>query len=155
MSHTKIHYAIGFAALAIAGSAHLRAPVNTTVIQPVQQATPSGKINPYAWGELLQSEVNALQKNLEALPKKPVIIFCSDDNCRDIVLDLDNAFESAHWSTDIQRPMMDTSVGIWTSSEEIAKAIENATAGRLKASILGPEWKSKDQIALAVGKKPR
>lgn len=155
MNHTPIHYAIGLVALGLAASAHVRTPERVTIVQPVQHATASGKINPYAWGELQQSEVNALQKGLEAISKKPVIIFCSDDNCKDMVLDFDNAFESAHWSTDIERPMIDNSVGIWTSSKEVADAIEAATGGRLKASILGPEWKDKDHIALAIGKKPR
>lgn len=150
MNHTPIHYAIGLTALVLAGSAHFNKPVSTTIVQ-----TASGKINPYAWGELDQSEVNALQKELEVLPKKPVIIFCSDDNCKDMVLDFDNAFESAHWSTDIQRPMIDEAKGVWTSSKDIASAIERATGGRIKPQILGPEWSDKEHIALAIGKKPR
>jgi hypothetical protein len=152
MNHTPIHYVIGFAALALAGSALLARPVSTTIVQPVKQATASGKINPYAWGELEQREVNALQKQLETVEKKPVTIFCSDSNCQDITLDFDNAFESAHWSTDIQRPMIDDVVGLWTSSQDIADAIARATGGRLTASV-GP-WRDKDGIALAIGKKP-
>lgn len=153
MNHTPIHYIVGAAALALASFAVVKKPA--TIIQPVQQATSTGRINPYAWDGLAQAEVDALQAELEKLPKLPVTIFCSDNNCQDIVLDFDNAFESAHWSTEIERPMIDSSVGIWTSSKEIADAIDRATHGRLKASILGPEWKDKSRIALAIGKKPR
>jgi hypothetical protein len=155
MNHTPFQYAIGVVALGLAGTANLKAPQKQTVIQPVQQATPSGKINPYAWGELEQAEVNALQRKLEAVAKLPVVIFCSDDNCKDMALDFENAFESAHWATDIERPMIDNARGIWTSSNEIAAAITSATSGRLKVSILGPEWADKSKIALAIGKKPR
>jgi hypothetical protein len=154
MNHTTVLYVIGLAALALGGAAHLKAPVNKTIIQPVQQATASGKVNPYAWGELQQAEVDALQKILEAMPKQPVTIFCSDDNCRDIVLDFDNAFESAKWQTDIQRPMIDNSIGLWTSSRDLADAITKATGGRLNLSVMGPEWSDKERIALAVGRKP-
>lgn len=151
MNHTPIHYVIGLAALAAASFSIVK---KQTIIQPVQ-VTAAGRMNPYAWDGLSQAEVDALQVRLEKLQKLPVTIFCSDTNCQDIVLDFDNAFESAHWSTEIERPMIDSSVGIWTSSKEIADAIESATSGRLKVSILGPEWKDKDRIALAVGKKPR
>jgi hypothetical protein len=155
MKHIAVLYALSAGALALAGTAAVRPPVHTTTVAPVKQATPSGKINPYAWGELEQSEVDALQKLLEAMPKQPVTIFCSDDNCRDITLDFDNAFESAKWETDIQRPFVDESKGIWTSSEALADAIRKATGGRLTASILGQEWTDKTRIALAIGRKPR
>lgn len=151
MNHTPIHYVIGFAALALASFSAVK---KQTIIQPVQ-VTATGRINPYAWDGLTQPEIDALQIRLEKLAKLPVTIFCSGANCQDIVLDFDNAFESAHWSTEIERPMIDNSVGIWTSSKEIADAIESATSGRLKVSILGPEWKDKDRIALAIGKKSR
>jgi hypothetical protein len=150
-----MHYVIGLSALALAGAATIKTPVSKTVVVPAAQVTATGRYNPYVWEGLQQSEVDALQKALEGMPKKPVIIFCSDANCQDIVLDFDNAFESAHWSTDIERPMIDSSVGIWTSSKELAAAIAAATNGRLKVSILGPEWKKTDTIALAIGKKPR
>jgi hypothetical protein len=153
MNHTSINYAIGLAALGLAGIPYLAKPA--TVVQPVQHATASGRINPYVWDGLQQSEVNALQKILVALPKKPVVIFCSSGDCDDIKLDFDNAFESAHWETDIQRPMIDNATGIWTSSQEIVAAITNATGGRVSASLMGPEWKDQDRIALAIGKKPQ
>lgn len=153
MNHTPIHYAVGAVAVALASFAVVKKPA--TIIQPVQQATSTGRINPYAWDGLSQDEVNALQAHLEVMTKMPVTIFCSDNNCQDIVLDFDNAFESAHWSTEIERPMIDNSVGIWTSSEDLAAAIQLSTGGRLKPSILGPEWKDKSHIALAIGKKPR
>jgi hypothetical protein len=155
VNHAPIHYVIGLMALAFSVAAYNAPPTHTTVVTPVKQATSTGKINPYDWGEMEQVEVDALQKELEALPKKPVIMFCSDDNCRNMVLDLDNAFESAKWSTDIQRPFIDSSVGLWTSSKDIADAIDRATKGRLKASILGSEWKDQERIALAIGRKPR
>lgn len=151
--HQVAHYFIGLAALAVAGTAYIKVP--KTVVQPVLQATSSGKINPYSWGELEQVEVDALQHRLEAMPKMPVVIFCNDSNCQNMALDFDNAFESAHWVSVIERPMIDNSIGIWTSSKEIADALESATNGRLKASILGPEWRDKSKIALAIGKKPK
>lgn len=155
MRHHVINFVIGLGAFALAVHAHFAAPKIQTVIQPIQQATPSGKINPYAWGELDQTEIDALQHRLEAMERMPVVIFCNDGNCGDIALNFDNAFESAHWSSDIQRPMIDNSVGIWTSSQALADAIDAATGGRLKAKILGPEWKPRDKIALAIGRKPR
>ncbi|MGM4906249.1 hypothetical protein AB8B21_05765 [Tardiphaga sp. 866_E4_N2_1] len=155
MKHIVILYAVSTAALGLSAAAYFKPPVNVTRIEPVKQATASGKVNPYAWGELEQAEVNALQKLLEAMPKQPVTIFCSDDNCRDITLDFDNAFESAKWQTDIQRPFADDAKGIGTSSQALADAIKEATAGRLTASILGPEWTDKTRIALAIGRKTR
>lgn len=155
MKHVVVLYALSGAALALSGINFLKPAVHTTTIAPIKQATASGKINPYDWGELEQVEVDALQKKLEAMPKMPVTIFCSDDNCRNIVLDFDNAFESAKWATDIERPMFDASKGIWTSSQELADAIRDATNGRLTAKILGNEWTDKTRIALAIGRKTR
>jgi hypothetical protein len=155
MKHLAILYAISAGALALSAANYLSPPVHVTRVEPIKQATASGKINPYAWGELEQAEVDALQKLLEAMPKQPVTIFCSDDNCRDIVLDFDNAFESAKWQTNIQRPMFDDSKGIWTSSPALADAIKQATGGRLIAAILGPEWTDTTRIALAIGRKTR
>ena len=155
MNHHAMNYIIGASALALAGFAFVKQPAVQTVIQPIKQATNSGKVNPYAWGELEQSEVDALQHKLEAMTKMPVVIFCSDGNCQDIALDFDNAFESAHWKSQIERPMIDNSVGVWTSSQELADAVESSTGGRLKPSILGPEWRDKSKIPFAIGKKPR
>ncbi|OYU91875.1 MAG: hypothetical protein CFE29_03225 [Bradyrhizobiaceae bacterium PARB1] len=155
MKHVAILYALSGAALALSAINYFTPEIHTTKIEPIKQATASGKLNPYDWGELEQAEVDALQKKLEAIPKLPVTIFCSNENCRNIVLDFDNAFESAKWQTDIQKPFSDAAKGIWTSSQDLADAIRDATNGRLTASILGPEWDDKTRIALAIGRKTR
>lgn len=108
-----------------------------------------------AWGELEQSEVDALTAALEKIEKKPVTIFCSDAHCDDIALDFDNAFESAHWKSGVERPFINAAEGVWSSSKDVAAAIEAATGGRLKVSILGPEWRDGSRIAVAFGRKPR
>lgn len=70
--------------------------------------------SPNVWETLTQKEVDALTAELKKpeLTKGPVSIFCSDSNCDDLALDFDNAFESAGWSSGIERPLSDTNVGI-------------------------------------------
>lgn len=127
-----------------------------------------------AWGDLTQPEIDALTAELKKISKSEVVIFCMvDEYCADLGLDLENAFESAHWTVKQERPFADDTVGIKTSREDIAKAIEAATSGRLKVSAgarqlqvlptissggtgtqpLGANMRAVDVIAL--GKKPK
>jgi hypothetical protein len=105
------------------------------------------------WGELDQREIDALTKLLDPMPHQPVTIFCEEDSkCGDLQLDFDNAFESAHWDTKLERPLIDDTVGIATSSPELMKAINDATNGRLAVHLIP---KNAPFVALAIGKKPQ
>lgn len=119
------------------------APVSRTEARRVAQV----------WGELDQKEIDALAKALNVLDKTtPLTIFCEEDSkCGDLQLDFDNAFESAHWDTKLERPLIDDTIGIATSSPAIMFAINEATNGRLAVKLIP---KTAPFYALAIGKKP-
>ncbi len=92
--------------------------------------------NKLAWGALAQAEIDALTAEMKKIEsKQKIVIYCSDDNCFDMALDFDNAFESAKWDSVIERPLFDDTVGIASTSETVAKAVERATDGRVKVAI--------------------
>lgn len=104
-----------------------------------------------SWGELDQKEIDALSEALKALPKAPLTIFCQrDDLCGDMQLDFDNSFETAHWETKLEMPLMDDTVGVATSREDLRDAINAATSGRLGVKIIA---KNAPYEVLVIGKK--
>lgn len=109
--------------------------------KPQQLVTTAGKTLPFAWGEMSQGEINRLSDILSKLPKREVAIFCMDRNCDDLALDFDNAFETAHWTSGIERPLVDTNTGINVGPNDedgrvLAAAIESATEGRIKPGLV-------------------
>lgn len=103
------------------------------------------------WGDLDQKEVDALAITLKSLPKAPLTIFCEDDSkCGDMQLSFDNAFETAHWDTKLEKPMIDDTFGIGTSREDLRQAINEATGGRLAVKIIA---KNAPYEVLVIGKK--
>lgn len=103
------------------------------------------------WGDLDQKEVDALSALLKDIPKVPLTIFCEDDSrCGDMQLDFDNAFETAHWDTKLEKPLIDDTVGIATSSPALQAAINEATSGRLHVAIIP---KNGQRDFLVIGKK--
>jgi hypothetical protein len=134
----------------------------TTVVSPAVKdgASPQPKsvqrLIDASWGEMDQKEVNALSKALEVMGKDtPVTIFCeSDQKCGDLQMDFENAFETAHWQTKLERPLIDDTIGIATSSVEIQKAINEATADRFEVKLI-PKNPNVPYYAVAIGKKPK
>lgn len=103
--------------------------------------TNTGKQMPDAWGELSQPEIDALTATLKGIKPKEVAIFCASRNCDDMALDFDNAFESAHWVSGIERPLVDSNTGVSVGPDDedgrtLAAAIESATKGRIKPNVV-------------------
>lgn len=107
-----------------------------------------------AWGDLDQKEVDSLTAALKSIPMAPLVIFCqADEKCGDMALDFENAFESAKWKEVKQEtPLVDDTIGVATSREDLRKAIDEATAGRLKVKMIA---KNAPYEVLVIGKKPR
>lgn len=104
------------------------------------------------WEELEQSAVDAITAALGKLDKRPVTIFCKDKaDCGDLALDLENAFESAHWIVDVQQPLLDETKGIGCSDVAVAELIAKATG--LRVSVINAAYKD-NRVALVLGKKP-
>jgi len=101
---------------------------------------PSARSAQANWGEMQQAEVDKLTSLLKAIDpaqKESVVVFCGDNStCGDLALDLENAFESAHWTINTERPVFDNSVGLTSNSEQIAFAMDIATGGRLKPNLI-------------------
>jgi hypothetical protein len=124
--------------------------------KPVVIST-TGKQMPNAWGELSQQEVDALTSILAKLPAREVAIFCGSRDCEDMALDFDNAFESAHWISGIERPLVDTNAGINVGPDDdagrsLAAAIESATNGRIKPGLIEARLIG-DRMALVISRK--
>ncbi len=103
------------------------------------------------WGDLDQQEIDALSDLLKKLPKTNITIFCqNDDRCGDMQLDFVNAFNTAHWDTKEETPLVDDTVGIGTSREDLRDAITKATGGRLPVKLI---QKNAPFDVLTIGKK--
>lgn len=106
-----------------------------------------------AWGNLDQREIDALSVALGKLERKPLTIFCwRADLCGDMQLDFDNAFETAHWDTKLETPLIDDTIGVATSDPKLRDAINAATHGRLEVKII---QKTAPYEVLAIGRKDR
>lgn len=107
------------------------------------------------WPEMTQQEIDGLTVLLKNMADPvPVMIVCKDALCEDLALNLDNAFESARWKSDV---MLGTSFGVPEgvrgSSRWLVDLFNAATGGRYGAKIDEP--KSADGEYLLIGPKPR
>jgi hypothetical protein len=161
--HHAVHY--GVAAVLLAGFAALAAEVyqlrhRTPVV--IHAGAPSRHTGTVAWGELAQTEVDLITAalNAGAAPKKPVLIVCADHNCEDMALDFENAFESAHWPTTSDKPLLDMLTGVHVAcpdadaAQKLAAAIETAVNHRFAVATIAPNFKD-DKYAVIISKKPR
>lgn len=76
------------------------------------------------WPEMDQANIDKLTAAVKDLPgEHRVTIFCIEESkCGDLALNLDNAFESAHWQSDVQDyPMI--GLGISSSSQALVNAL--------------------------------
>lgn len=92
------------------------------------------------WPELTQAEVDGLTVKLKDKPGE-VTIFCLDDaKCGDLVLSLDNAFESAHWKTTLANSQMvppgvissSADPGVISSSADLVLVLNSSTGLTVK-----------------------
>lgn len=137
--------------------------VPTSIILKTQPHRPSvshsakpTKARVASWGDLDQKEVDALTVELGKLPKAEVAIFCSDVNCEEIAADFENSLESAKWDCAIERPLLNTNIGIGVtpnnaSGRALAGAINRATDGRLKVGLIEGSLQP-GRLAIVIGK---
>lgn len=136
---------------AFVGAKHFEKPANITkIVRPE---------SPNVWGELEQTEVDALTAALGKLPKRDVAIFCLR-GCGDLALSFDNAFESSHWNSGVEAPLTDDTVGIKVGpsddpdARKLADAITTATAGRMRPELVDAHI-IENRLVLVIGRKPR
>lgn len=81
------------------------------------------------WPGLEQRQIDDITAALKAADTKQIVtIFCENEAyCGDLRDDFENALESAHWSVATEKPLIDTTAGMSTSSELLKSAIEAAT----------------------------
>lgn len=155
--HRVAHYAIGLLALGLATFSAYHVGDNGKRLARVesQPVAVTGQASG-PWGLLRQAEVDALTKKLAGLEKRPVVIFCTLD-CSGMALDFDNAFESAKWASDIERPAIDTNVGINVAPDDaygkaMAALINDATGGRFNVGTI-PGSLDGNKAAVVISKK--
>jgi hypothetical protein len=146
-THKILHgAAIGLALIAVAFSAI------------VLTHAPRQRVASSSWGELSQGEIDALTAILAKRAPHDVAIFCFDRGCDDIALDFDNALESAHWQSQIERPLVSSNVGIGVGpnnndARALAAAISTATKGRLQPGLIEADV-NPGRLVLDIGRKP-
>lgn len=107
------------------------------------------------WAEMPQAEINTLTAAMMARdPKGIVHVICKDPMCEDLALNIDNAFESAKWKSDL---MIGTQFGVpdgvTASDRWLADLFNHATNGRYAARV--DDQRSAPGTYLLIGPKPR
>lgn len=136
------------------GFVHLNHAPRVNVI-----SAPAGPVSPAkaahlaktVWPEMAQADIDALTTALKDISgAKKVLIFCVEESkCGDLALNLDNAFESAHWNSDIIDYAL-IQPGISTSSPTLVAALKAAHLDvRLDASV-----QAQAGDAIAIGNRP-
>ena len=96
----------------------------TTVAKPISPAKAAHAAKT-VWPEMAQTDIDKLTTALNAMQGvHRVTIYCVEDaKCGDVALNLENAFESAHWQTDvIDYPMIQP--GVMTGSKDLLAALK-------------------------------
>jgi hypothetical protein len=113
------------------GAIHFAGPSHVTqvVTAPAGSVSPAkaARIAKTVWPELSQAEVDHLTSRLGILRPGKVTIFCIDDaKCGDLALNLENAFETAHWQVSVQNSPM-VPPGIISSADLLVDAVKSST----------------------------
>lgn len=81
-----------------------------------------------AWPEMTQTQVDALTAALKKTQTRKVTLVCIREAlCGGLLLDFDNAFESAHFDTQLDTLVFGDARGILVSDPELAIVIHAAT----------------------------
>lgn len=109
------------------------------------------------WAEMSQKEIDDLTSTLKAVAKTrgaPVMIVCKDPMCEDLALNLDNAFESARWKSEIViGTPFGVPEGVTASSGWLADLFNSATGNRYAAKV--DAEKNAPGEYIMIGAKPR
>ena len=126
-----------------------------TVISTGASPTSIARTVATQWPEIAQVEVDALTAALKTVAladRRPVVIFCQDDiKCGDLGLNLENSFESAHWTVTRETPLADATTGLGVNDQKMLDIITGATS--LKPTLITANLH--DQIAVVIGRKPK
>jgi hypothetical protein len=121
--------------------------VNSVSTKPVSDQK-AAQLAKTVWPEMAQSDIDKLTAAVKDLPGlHRVTIFCVEEGkCGDLALNLDNAFESAHWQSDVVNyPMIQP--GIMTGSKVLQAAlIAIGMDAKLDESV-----RAKEGDAIAIG----
>ncbi len=143
--------------LALAAGAALAATVASVGITHVTRPPAAHvRVSPNTWEELTQAQVDALTALLKKMPPRDVAIFCLR-GCDDLALSFDNAFESAHWKSGIEAPLMDDTVGVAIGPDDadgraLRTAIHEATRGAINPRMVDARL-LEGRLALVLGRK--
>lgn len=91
--------------------------------------------------------------NLKAHEPLTVTIFCINERCEDLALNLDNAFESAHWKSEVLNGSM-IPPGIVCSKQLICDIFNGVTNNRYGARVDAQHNAPGDYIAIGYRQKP-
>lgn len=154
INHTKVHYAIGVAALGLGlyGATARNVPHNVVIAPPGQAETM--KPSHHAWQGIGQAKTIALG---DALAEKvgKVTIYCASPDCRALELDLDDAMQIAGWKASFEDRQVDSEqdIGLFVgppgkAAEELADTIGKTTG--IKPVIVGID--GSDGTGIIIGK---
>lgn len=138
----------------VAGTVAIAATVGTHNLTAPPAAI--HKASPSTWEGLEQFEIDSLTHVLQGLPPHDVAIFCSH-GCDDLALDFDNALESAHWRSRVERPLLDDNAGLSVGPDNedgrmLRNAIFAATHGRLDPKMIDAKL-LEGRLALVISRK--
>jgi hypothetical protein len=91
--------------------------------------TRQARIVPEAWQTLDQKQIDALTAELKTkgAPERVTIVCIKPILCDEFELDLENAFESAHWPTQSDTLVFGDAIGMISNDKRVADAVTKAT----------------------------
>lgn len=118
------------ACAAALGFSQVTKPIQVThvVTAPAGAVSPAkaARLAKTVWPELPQGQIDVLTTKLKDHPGQVTIFCLEDDKCGDLALNLENAFESAHWTTFVKNSPM-VPPGIISSSAELVVMLNAST----------------------------
>lgn len=105
LNHTVATYALGGAALALAGFGTLKPaplPVHEAAIHQIQKP---GRLD---WPSIGEDKTIALGEALLGVQPGKVTIYCAAPSCHDLQLDLDDAMQIAKWNSEFEARVVDS-----------------------------------------------
>lgn len=135
------------------------APPQVVVASPQVTQAQAERLARKSWGSLSQGEINAITAEVnKGKPGQKITLICAQDAwCGDVASDLENAFESAHWQTNVSYSAVSTPSGWLASSQGLANIINDATGGRFAVRPDPGRPVGADDLPdyIAIGQKPR